>query len=442
MTNDDDARISRSSIAIVKPHTRMKMNDEKERSPMRRLSQLSKGFALSSLSILMVACGGGGGDDGNGNTQPPVANQDLFTIKAKEWKITPAADKSYCYDIDQQAETSCDDDSAWDVKFAMGSRTPLLFTNSGVSGKGQGGALYSPFDGQWDKLSKELNATQGGAVPETAWVKDSYGNAFMETKSGFNAFFEYDLFGDHLMSPNFKTFLLTTDTTVLSSVGTAEKPVYAMQIVNYYRGASSGFVTLRYIDTRQPNDVRELTVDASKGWVYVDLSTASSSTENKGNWQIAFDRYNVQLNSGIGSMVASQPAGFYNAEGKPILDKFKDAQAYHDTVNDLKAAASTSVKKWGGNSVTSILNPSFRGVYPSKLDYGWYNYYPTVTAAQADGLAAAHMLKANPNAATMLRGNRANSYARMHLKQIQYADPLDNASATTWTFELDIQPGK
>lgn len=409
---------------------------------MKFLSLLSKGFTLSTLSLLMVACGGGGGDDSANNTKPPVTDKDLFSIKGKEWKIEPVADHSYCYDIDQQATSSCDDDSTWDIKFVMGSRTPLLFTNSGVSGKGLGGALYSPFDGSWDKLSKELNATQGGAVPETAWVTDSYSNAFMQTENGFNAFFEYDLFSDHRMSPNFKTFLLTTDTSNLSSVGTVEKPVYALQIVNYYRGTASGFVTLRFINTSHPEDVKEYSVDASQGWVYIDLGSISSSTDAQANWQIAFNRYNVQLNTGIGSTVASQPLGFYNDAGKPILDKFKDANAYTDTINDLKAAASTIVRKWGGNSVTSILNPSFRGQYPSKLSYGWYNYYPTLVAAQEDGLAAAHMLKANPDAATILRGQNGKSYARMHLKHIQYADPKDNASATTWTFEFDMQPGK
>ena len=64
------------------------------------------------------------------------------------------------------------------------------------------------------------------------------------------------------------------------------------------------------------------------------------------------------------------------------------------------------------------------------------------TAAQADGLQAAHVLAANPNAASVIRGNKANSYARLHLKSITYADPTNNASVTTWTFEFDIQSAK
>lgn len=408
---------------------------------MKILNPLSQGITLSALSIMLIACGGGGGGD-DGNTKPPVDNKDQFSIKGKEWKIESKAGESYCYDIDKQAETSCTDDQSWDVKFVMGSRTPLLFTNSGVSGPGKGGALYSPFEGKWSELSKELNATQNGAVPETAWVSDSYNNAFMETQNGFNAFFEYDLFGDHRMSPNFKTFLLTTDKTNLASVGTAQNPVFALQIVNYYQGAASGYIGLRYIDTSDVDNIRQMTVDATKGWVYVNLITGQTSSTSTGTWHIAFNRYNVQLNNDIGSMAAIQPEGFYDQEGKVIVSKFKDANAYIETVDDLKKTATVEVKKWGGNTITSILNPNFRGQYPSKLSYGWYNYYPTKTAAEQDGLQAAHMLKANPDAATMLRGHTGKSYARMHLKEIRYADPADNSSATTWIFGFDIQPGK
>ena len=410
-------------------------------------TQSAKIFALSSLSILMVACGGGGGGSSDsssgGTTTPPVTNPDLFTVKAKEWKIQPAANTSYCYDIDKQAESACTN-TDWDVKFVMGTRTPLLFTNSGVSGSGTGGALYSPFDGKWDTLSKELDATQNGALPSTAWLVDGYSNAFMDTTNGsFISFFEYDLFADHRMSPNFKTYLLTTDSKSLNTVGTVEKPVFGLQVVNYYQGTASGFVGLRYNNTLAPNDVKTLTVDSSKGWAYVDLNTGTVSSTATGTWQIAFNRYNVQLNTNIGATVKSQPVGFYTADGKVILDKFKDTNALEATLADLKAVTDVEkVVKWGSNTVTSVLNPNFQGTYPSKLSYGWYNYYPTLAAAQADGLQAQHVLAADPNAATMLRGDTGKSYARMHLKSIVYADPTNNASATTWTFEFDVQPVK
>lgn len=400
-------------------------------------------LTLTTLAILMSACGGGGGNDNSSNPpspETPTVNKDLFTIKSKLWSIQPQANNSYCYDIDTQSEISCEK-TDWDLKFAMGSRTPALFTNSGVSGSGNGGALYSPFNAQWSTLSQEKNATQNGGIPSTAWIVDSYSNAFMDTQNGFNSFFEYDLFGDHRMSPNFKTFLVTTDPSSKNVVGTIDKPVFAVQITGYYQGTTSGYIQLRYINTAQPNDIRTLTVDSTKGWNYIDLSNGSVNNNPTGKWHLAFNRYNVQVNANIGSSVANQATGFYTQDGKVILDGFKNTNALESTKTDLKAAASiVSVNRWGSNSISSVLNPTFQGSYPNKLSYGWYHYYPTIDAAKADGLLAAHTLNANPEGASMLRSNTGNSYARMHLKEIKYEDPNNSSSKTTWTFEFDIQP--
>jgi hypothetical protein len=407
-------------------------------------SNLTKIFALSSLAILISACGGGGGssDNSNGNNgTPPVTNSDLFSLKAQTWTIEPKTNTTYCYDIDTQKEIiNCENNNDWDLKFHMGSRTPALFTNSGVSGPGNGGALSSPFNSTWLDLLKEKDATQGGAIPAAAWIVDSYSNAFMDTKSGFNSFFEYDLFGDHRMSPNFKTFLVTTDTSKKNAVGTTDKPVYALQITGYYKGTTSGHIGLRYVNTNQPSDLKELVVDATQGWNYVNLATETVSKDRNSQWQIAFNRYNVEVNSNVGSSIALQPEGFYDAQGAVILNKFKDTTAVESTKSALTTASEPKeVTSWGSNSIKSILNPSVQGTYPSKLSYGWYFYYPTLQAAQADGLQAAHVLAANPDAGSMIRGNLGNSYARLHLKEIKYADPKNSTSQTTWTFEFDIQ---
>lgn len=409
--------------------------------------QLSRIFVLSSLALLVSACGGGGGssDSSNDNSTPtpPVVSTDLFSLKGNIWTITPIKDTSYCYDIDTQKEITNCTGTDWDLKFHMGSRTPALFTNSGVSGSGAGGALSSPFNANWLELLKEQDATQGGSIPSAAWIVDAYSNAFMDTKRGFNSFFEYDLFGDHRMSPNFNTYLLTTDSTNKSVIGTAEKPVFALQITGYYKGTASGHISLRYIDTTRPKDIKTLTVDATKGWNYVNLQDGTVSTSRDSTWQIAFNRYNVEVNSTVGSIAALQPTGFYDADQKPILDQFKDNNALANTAIALDTAAKqVTVARWGSNAINSILNPSFQGSYPNKLSYGWYNYYPTLAAAQADGLVKEHTLAANPDAASMIRGNTGKSYARMRLKEIKYADPTDFNSQTTWTFEFDVQPAK
>ena len=420
--------------------------------------QLSRIFALSSLALLVSACGGGGSSDSSANTTPttptppttpttpttpPVTSSDLFSLKGKTWTLTPAKDTSYCYDIDTQKEVANCAGNDWDLKFYMGTRTPALFTNSGVSGSGSGGALSSPFNATWLELSKQQDATQGGSIPSAAWIVDAYSNAFMDTTRGFNSFFEYDLFGDHRMSPNFNTYLLSTDSSSKNVKGTAEKPVFALQVTGYYQGTASGHISLRHIDTNQPTNIKTMTVDATTGWNYVNLQQGTVSKSRDSTWQIAFNRYNVEVNSTVGSVAALQPEGFYDADRKPVLDQFKNANALNNTAIALETVAKQdSVTRWGSNAINSLLNPNFQGNYPNKLSYGWYNYYPTLAAAQADGLVKEHTLAANPNAGSLIRGNTGKSYARMHLKEIKYADPTDFNSQTTWTFEFDIQPAR
>ena len=406
--------------------------------------QFSHLFALSTIALLISACGGGSGSSDNSSSggNPPPANGDLFTVKANTWTITPVVKTEYCYDIDTQKEVpNCSNDN-WDLKFYMDNRIPALFTNSGVSGSGQGGVLSSPFDSTWLDLIKEKDATQGGTIPAAAWVVDSYSNAFMDTTRGFNSFFEYDLFGDHQMSPNFKTYLITTNRSNLSAIGTTEQPVFALQITGYYQGTTSGHISLRYIDTAQPTEIKELKVDATQGWNYVNLKDKTVSSSRNSDWQIAFNRYNVEVNSEVGSYIANQPDGFYDAQAQPITSQFKNPNAVESTKAGLELATKATKIPWSSNTIKSLLNPTFQGAYPNKLSYGWYNYYPTVASAQAAGLQVEHTLAANPDAGSMIRGNNGKSYARMRLKEIRYADPKDSKSQTTWTFEFDVQPSK
>ncbi len=84
--------------------------------------------------------------------------------------------------------------------------------------------------------------------------------------------------------------------------------------------------------------------------------------------------------------------------------------------------------------------PAYKGTYGKEaLDYGWYSYYSSDALAAPAGLKA-HMLKANPEAASIIRGNTGKSYARLHLKDVKYADNSNRESLATWTFEFDIQP--
>ncbi|USA45891.1 HmuY family protein [Acinetobacter sp. C26M] len=409
---------------------------------------LAKLFALSTLSTLLIACGGGsdGSPSNNGgSTNPPTTQTDLFTVKAKEWSFQGNTTEAQCYDIDLQQAVNCSG-MDWDIKAVMNRGTPTFSSNGGASGNGKAAVLYSPFDATWNNLSKLIDANKQGndAIPASAWSQDAYSNGFTAT-TGYS-FLEYNLFGDHRMSPNFKIYFVTTDTKNLNTVGTEDKPVYAVQIYNYYnQSGTSGYISIRYIDTRYPDVVKTIeNVDATNGWAYLDLKSGVATNSATQPWQLAFNRYNVQTNTGIGSTIGLQPTGFYDADSKPIINKFKSATVFVDTLAELKAVATTvkQVNSWTNNGVKSLLNPAYKGAYGREpLNYGWFTYYSSDSLAAPVGLKA-HMLKANPEAASLIRGNTGNSYARLHLKDVKYADPSNASSATTWTFELDIQPAK
>ena len=92
------------------------------------------------------------------------------------------------------------------------------------------------------------------------------------------------------------------------------------------------------------------------------------------------------------------------------------------------------------DSIGSQLSPNYTGTYPNALNYGWYSYYPTDAAAAAVGLTQ-HMLKAHPEAASLVKSGTGNSYARVRLASIAYAPATPAyAGAQTWTFDFGIQP--
>jgi len=408
--------------------------------------------ATALITSLLAACGGGGG--GNDSTAPTDPTSS-FTQHAS-WKfVLPATGESLCYDFDSATEVAGCSGAAWDLKVTSGGRSATLWTNSGISGSGKGGAFGGPFDRSWTALSAWQDATidpVDGALPDAVYFKDSSKGAFTGSNAIAAAAFEYDLKADHQLYPNYRVFLVTTDSGAADALGTPAAPVYALQVIGYYGGAggtTSGHPTLRWIDRSAPGTVHEQEYDASAGKVYVNLATGATVAAN-GDWQVALDRYTVSLNGGasgsgkVAGFVGKTPAGFYDADGKPVVDRFTAARPA-DTLADLTAAdmaVPTKAGDWIADANNSELNADYRGTYPNPLDFGWYSYYPTEAAGAAVGLHQ-HMLKANPEGASLIRSGEGNSYARMHVTDIQYA-PADPAygGAQTWTVEFDVQPAK
>ena len=199
---------------------------------------------------VLTACGGGGGG-GDSVTppvnppvnppQPPVTDSSSFSKKI-EWKFAlPAAGSAICYDFDAQAEVADCSGKAWDLKVQSGGRTAELFSNSGASGPGAGGAFGSPFTHSWSELQGWKDALidpTSGPIPATLYFPDAAGSVFSGSNAIASGVFEYGIGGDsdHLLYPNHRVFLVTTHSALADTVGTAAAPVYALQVTGYYGG--------------------------------------------------------------------------------------------------------------------------------------------------------------------------------------------------------------
>jgi hypothetical protein len=403
------------------------------------------GFAVT---LLLSACGGSEEAAVAPTPTPPPkptpapAPVSSFT-KTATWDLAfEAKGGELCFDIDTQKAADCAGDT-WDFKAKDDGRSTSFFSNSGTSGAGKGGALASPFDSKWADLKKWLNGMTdpvNGALDANSYIKDFAEGVFTGTNGIKSAAFEYDLAGDHKLSPNFKVFVISED----SSNPVAKQ--FALQVTGYYGGtggAVSGYPSIRWVD-RATNNELNATIDATKGWAYFDLAKNAVTTE-AGSWHIAFNRNSMKLNSSLagkplGGLLAKTPDGFYTVDGKVIPAKFAETNNLEQTRGLLTLADLVSAKsKWLSDKNASPLSPAANGNYPV-LDFGWYSYYGDAAVASKAGLAAAHMLKANSEAATMIRSAEGNSFARVHLVDIKYADPSSAKSIKTWKFEFDIQP--
>ncbi|WP_273430188.1 HmuY family protein [Chitinibacter tainanensis] len=413
-------------------------------------------LALGS-ALVLTACGGGGLDTPVAVATPspaPTAAPTAAPAKAVQWQAQlPAAGSAVCFDFDAGSEVACST-ANWDLKLASATRGVSLWSNSGESGSGKGGVFGSPFDYTWSALQKWqaglLDPTTGQAIPDTLYLKDTADSVFTGSNGIQSKAFEYGVGGsnDHKLYPNFRVFLVTTDHSAASATGNSTSPVYVLQMTGYYGGPSgttSGYPSFRWVDRSVAGaPVRTEQVDARTGWVYFNL-TSGQAVAASDAWHIAFNRYNVKLNSGtsgtgkVGGFLAKTPAGFYAADGStPVAAKFTENNILATTLPDLTASdlqLPTQASQWKKDSVASKLNPAYQGNYPGKLDFGWYSYYPV-----ANGAIVAHSQVANPDRGTLLRSAEGNSYARVRLKEIRYATPGNVSSQQTWQFEFETLP--
>src|SRR5690606_15449401 len=166
--------------------------------------------------------------------RPPAPAPATGFSENATWTVAlPAAGESVCYDFDAKAQAACTG-TAWDIKLASGGQSASLYTNSGPSGEGSGGAFATPFDHAWADLLGWADAftdASGAVIPERLYFADAAGSVFTGDNGIQSEIFEYGLGGetDHLLYPTYKVFLVTEDATSADATG-ATVPVYAVQV--------------------------------------------------------------------------------------------------------------------------------------------------------------------------------------------------------------------
>ncbi|WP_020410158.1 HmuY family protein [Hahella ganghwensis] len=154
----------------------------------------------------------------------------------------PVSGGSACFDFDTDTEVDCATQTSWDLKLEIDGRDWNLWTNSGVSGNGNGGALGDPYtyaelfdDAQYDNATSPTG--QGGHDIRGYYSIDSSAGVFEE-----NSWYAYNLSGQHKIWPNFRVYVIDTDATNEAS------SKYKLQITNYHsEGGASGHPNIRFV---------------------------------------------------------------------------------------------------------------------------------------------------------------------------------------------------
>lgn len=380
------------------------------------------------------------------------------------WRVSlPASGASVCYDFDSATVVPACQGTEWDLKL-VGGRRVRIFTNSGANGAGRAGVYVPSAEGargamqSWPALVSWKSASQdpdGQLVSDHRFAQDRVRSAFSGSNSIQSAVFEHAPAGmglphDPRFYPSYRVFLINSDVRHAGLTGSDEAPVFALQVIGYYgeSGHDEGHVQLRWVDRRTPANLRQATIDSSRGWVYLDLQTGHSSNVDDGRWHIAFRQHQVRLRGGdsarggtVGGMIGMTSPRLYDEAGRPKVQALMNARP-EDFLADLTSSGLDHVRgRWLLDRVESRLSPRLMVTPERSLDFGWYVEYPDARQADATGLPARLGLRrAMSNRGALVRSGEGNSFARFHLSRIDYQDPADTGSPQTWTFDFDVQP--
>lgn len=168
------------------------------------------------------------------SVQPQDATQ--FTHSATfETQIASTGGES-CFDFDNDTSTSCQE-TDWDLKLEIADRAITLWTNSGVTASGAGGA-FGPQNTQTATAYNSATISPTGDNIEFHYAQDSSAGLFSA-----NLWYAYNLEGNHQLWPNYRVYVIDTDSSNPDSIK------FKFQLTNYYSNTgTSGNPHFRFIE--------------------------------------------------------------------------------------------------------------------------------------------------------------------------------------------------
>lgn len=165
-----------------------------------------------------------------------AAGTDQFAAAEQELVAAFAPDTTeLCLDLDTAASVACTQENVWDLRYEVNpaQRVVALWTNGGVFGTGNG-AVFGPIDAARNAAFTNAS-TSGNFNFTTHYQQDSSTSLFSE-----QSWYAYDLLDEHGIWPNFRTYVIDTDTTNEAS----EK--FTLQVSNYSSLGATGTPQIRF----------------------------------------------------------------------------------------------------------------------------------------------------------------------------------------------------
>jgi hypothetical protein len=269
-------------------------------------------IAVSCAATLFAACSS---DNNNGGGNNSVST--FFEAEASSNFEINTADENTCFDIESNAVVTCDTE-AWDIALIDGE----FALNGGDSGTGEA-AGYGP-----------LTAAELEEYPDSSeltpyqFTQDLFSGLFGNSPWQSYAVNATDSVTDHGIYPNFRVYLIDTDTT------TDTDDIIKLQITNYYSSeGASGHISIRYLNLDETSGEIEIDyINASSydDFVYIDLTADNKNdaiVSETDTWHISLKRYNVQLGDNVAAALGDSQDEFYDEEGLPIPATFNAANA-------------------------------------------------------------------------------------------------------------------